>query len=215
MGKWTRRAFIGTGALVGGGFVLGVTGAALAPSRHSVRSDDAGSDRPAEHLDPGHARQHRHRARAALRDGPGRADGAGDDGGGGNGRRLEPRALQGSAGARRLRQRLHRPRVHPTCPDRSSAASTTAPTGSRAWRAAGHRRLAVGAGHRAVRHARRRRRREGDAGGRRGRAVRRAARRSAPSPTRASRTPRRAAPPVSASSPKAAAHAVGARHVRR
>ncbi len=39
--KWTRRAFIGTGALVGGGFVLGVTGAALAPSRHSVRSDDA------------------------------------------------------------------------------------------------------------------------------------------------------------------------------
>ena len=41
MGKWTRRAFIGTGALVGGGFVLGVTGAVLAPSRHSVRSDDA------------------------------------------------------------------------------------------------------------------------------------------------------------------------------
>ena len=41
MGKWTRRAFIGTGALVGGGFVLGVTGAVFAPSRHSVRSDDA------------------------------------------------------------------------------------------------------------------------------------------------------------------------------
>lgn len=39
--KWTRRAFIGTGALVGGGFVLGVTGAALSPSRHSVRPDDA------------------------------------------------------------------------------------------------------------------------------------------------------------------------------
>lgn len=41
--KWTRRAFIGTGALVGGGFVLGVTGAVLAPSRHSVRSDDPNS----------------------------------------------------------------------------------------------------------------------------------------------------------------------------
>ena len=41
MGKWTRRAFIGTGALAGGGFVLGVTGAALSPSRHSVRSADA------------------------------------------------------------------------------------------------------------------------------------------------------------------------------
>jgi isoquinoline 1-oxidoreductase beta subunit len=43
MGKWTRRAFIGTGALAGGGFVLGVTGAILAPSRHSVRSDAAES----------------------------------------------------------------------------------------------------------------------------------------------------------------------------
>ena len=32
MGKWTRRAFIGAGALVGGGFVLGVTGAAFAPA---------------------------------------------------------------------------------------------------------------------------------------------------------------------------------------
>ncbi len=41
MGKWTRRAFIGTGTLVGGGFVLGVAGIALAPSRHSVVSDDA------------------------------------------------------------------------------------------------------------------------------------------------------------------------------
>jgi isoquinoline 1-oxidoreductase beta subunit len=40
MRKWTRRAFIGTGALVGGGFVLGLTGAAFSPSRHSVRSDD-------------------------------------------------------------------------------------------------------------------------------------------------------------------------------
>ena len=40
MGKWTRRAFIGTGAVAGGGFVLGVTGAIFAPSRHSVRSSD-------------------------------------------------------------------------------------------------------------------------------------------------------------------------------
>ena len=40
MGKWTRRAFIGAGALTGGGLLLGVTGAILAPSRHSVRSDD-------------------------------------------------------------------------------------------------------------------------------------------------------------------------------
>lgn len=41
MGKWTRRAFIGAGALVGGGLVLGVAGAALAPARHGLRSDDA------------------------------------------------------------------------------------------------------------------------------------------------------------------------------
>ena len=41
MGKWTRRGFIGAGVLVGGGLVLGVTGAALAPTRHGLRSDDA------------------------------------------------------------------------------------------------------------------------------------------------------------------------------
>ncbi len=41
MGKWTRRAFIGTGTLVGGGFVLGVAGIALSPSRHSIVGDDA------------------------------------------------------------------------------------------------------------------------------------------------------------------------------
>ena len=40
MGKWTRRAFIGSGVLVGGGLVLGVTGAALAPARHGLRDDD-------------------------------------------------------------------------------------------------------------------------------------------------------------------------------
>ena len=41
MRKWTRRAFIGAGSLAGGGFVLGVAGVALAPSRHSLVSDDA------------------------------------------------------------------------------------------------------------------------------------------------------------------------------
>jgi len=41
MGKWTRRGFIGAGVLVGGGLVLGVTGAAVAPARHGLRSDDA------------------------------------------------------------------------------------------------------------------------------------------------------------------------------
>lgn len=40
MGKWTRRAFIGTGTIVGGGFVLGVSGLMLAPGRHSVLADD-------------------------------------------------------------------------------------------------------------------------------------------------------------------------------
>jgi len=42
MRKWTRRAFIGTGTLVGGGLVLGVAGVAFSPSRHSVVADDAG-----------------------------------------------------------------------------------------------------------------------------------------------------------------------------
>jgi isoquinoline 1-oxidoreductase beta subunit len=37
MNKWTRRAFIGAGTIVGGGFVLGVGEVAFAPSRHSVR----------------------------------------------------------------------------------------------------------------------------------------------------------------------------------
>ena len=41
MRKWTRRAFIGAGSLVGGGFVLGVAGVAFAPGRHGVVSDDA------------------------------------------------------------------------------------------------------------------------------------------------------------------------------
>ncbi|HEX4346628.1 MAG TPA: molybdopterin cofactor-binding domain-containing protein, partial [Vicinamibacterales bacterium] len=37
MGKWTRRAFIGAGSLVGGGFVLGVGGLAFAPNRLTVK----------------------------------------------------------------------------------------------------------------------------------------------------------------------------------
>jgi isoquinoline 1-oxidoreductase beta subunit len=41
MGKWTRRAFIGTGTLAGGGLVLGVVGAAVAPARHGLIPDDA------------------------------------------------------------------------------------------------------------------------------------------------------------------------------
>ncbi|HEY7292529.1 MAG TPA: molybdopterin cofactor-binding domain-containing protein [Vicinamibacterales bacterium] len=41
MGKWTRRAFIGAGSIVGGGFVLGVAGIALAPNRLGVVSEDA------------------------------------------------------------------------------------------------------------------------------------------------------------------------------
>jgi len=41
MRKWTRRAFIGAGSLVGGGFVLGVAGVTVAPGRHTVVSADA------------------------------------------------------------------------------------------------------------------------------------------------------------------------------
>jgi isoquinoline 1-oxidoreductase subunit beta len=41
MRKWTRRAFIGAGTVVGGGLILGVAGVALAPSRHSLVPDDA------------------------------------------------------------------------------------------------------------------------------------------------------------------------------
>ena len=44
MGKWTRRAFIGTGTLVGGGFLLGVAGFTFAPNRLSVVSANAASD---------------------------------------------------------------------------------------------------------------------------------------------------------------------------
>ena len=41
MRRWTRRAFIGAGSLVGGGFVLGIGGVIFSPSRHSVVSADA------------------------------------------------------------------------------------------------------------------------------------------------------------------------------
>jgi isoquinoline 1-oxidoreductase beta subunit len=40
MGKWTRRAFIGAGTVVGGGLVLGVAGVAFSPNRLTVLSDD-------------------------------------------------------------------------------------------------------------------------------------------------------------------------------
>jgi len=46
MRTWTRRAFIGAGTVAGGGFVLGVVGAALAPNRMTVRSD--GGTQPGE-----------------------------------------------------------------------------------------------------------------------------------------------------------------------
>ena len=43
MRKWTRRAFIGAGTIVGGGFVLGVADVAFAPTRHGVRMSDPAS----------------------------------------------------------------------------------------------------------------------------------------------------------------------------
>jgi len=43
--KWSRRAFIGAGALAGGGLVLGVGGVLFAPNRLRVKPDGAGSDR--------------------------------------------------------------------------------------------------------------------------------------------------------------------------
>ena len=41
MKKWTRRTFIGAGTVAGGGFLLGVAGFTLAPSRYALVSADA------------------------------------------------------------------------------------------------------------------------------------------------------------------------------
>lgn len=40
LGKWTRRAFIGAGALAGGGLILGVGGVVLAPNRLAIGTDE-------------------------------------------------------------------------------------------------------------------------------------------------------------------------------
>jgi len=40
MGKWTRRAFLTAGSLVGGGLVLGLAGIAFAPNRFTVIEED-------------------------------------------------------------------------------------------------------------------------------------------------------------------------------
>ncbi|MDH3208542.1 MAG: molybdopterin-dependent oxidoreductase [Gemmatimonadota bacterium] len=42
LGKWTRRAFIGTGALAGGGLVLGVGGVVFAPNRMRIGPESEG-----------------------------------------------------------------------------------------------------------------------------------------------------------------------------
>jgi isoquinoline 1-oxidoreductase beta subunit len=47
MGKWTRRAVIGAGSLLGGGLVLGVGGVAFAPNRLRITPDRDGAT---EHL---------------------------------------------------------------------------------------------------------------------------------------------------------------------
>jgi len=45
MGKWTRRAFLSVGGLLGGGLVIGVGGVAFAPNRFGVReASGAGGD---------------------------------------------------------------------------------------------------------------------------------------------------------------------------
>ena len=42
MNKWTRRAFIATGGVVGGGLAIGLGGIAFAPNRMALIPDDAG-----------------------------------------------------------------------------------------------------------------------------------------------------------------------------
>ena len=79
MGKWTRRAFIATGGLVGGGLVLGLAGIAFAPNRLGVVPKGEGDAAAADDVDQNRAGQHGHGDRASLRDGAGRAHRAGDD----------------------------------------------------------------------------------------------------------------------------------------
>ena len=137
MRKWTRRAFIGAGTLVGGGLVLGVGGMRSRPAVTAVDDDGAGRraaddldrwSRPTiivtvlvPHCEMGQGSQTALAMMAAeemdadwtlVRD-------------------------QGSAGARRVRQRLHGPRVHRRFgPAHARArASTTAPIDSRGWSA--------------------------------------------------------------------------------
>ena len=166
MGKWTRRAFIGTGTLVGGGFVLGVAGAVFAPSRHSVRSDDADGDRRAEHLDPvtpdnivtvlvphcemGQGTQTALAMMAAEE----------MDADWNLVRVKEAPALDAYANA------LHRPRVHRRCSRTARARLRLRhlPAGAMAGLQITGGSMSVRT-HRALRHARRRRRREGDADG--------------------------------------------------
>lgn len=41
MGKWTRRALLGAGGLLGGGLVLGIAGVAFAPNRLTIKPGDS------------------------------------------------------------------------------------------------------------------------------------------------------------------------------
>ena len=130
----------------------------------------------AHDLDPDHARQHRHRPGAALRDGPGIADRARHDGGRRNERRLESRAREGGAGSRRLRKRVHGPgvyrRFHPKAPRSRVRLRNLSPRPL--VRTAADRGLVGGSWHGSLRDDRGRRRGAGDARRRRRREVRRA-----------------------------------------
>ena len=165
MRKWTRRAFIGAGSLVGGGFVLGIGGVIFSPSRHSVVSADAeekGELTTWITVTPDNLVTI---LVSALRNGTGGVDGAGDDGGRGDGGRLGPGPDRRGAGPRHVCQRVHPPCVRGRC--RAGPHGT----GRRLWllpagavvRLAGHGRFDGRPGHGALRHAPGRRRRQGDA----------------------------------------------------